>query len=298
MMREQCRHPHNYPYYPGCTLYSKAKNLDRAARLVCQKLGVELQEMPSWNCCGAIYNTAADDLASQVGPLRNLAKASQQGEKLVTLCAACYNVLKRAHNRFLTATETERNRLLDFLDEPFGGEIKVAHLLEVLKQEVGWTRIEGLVKKPLNGVKVAAYYGCLMVRPRDVLNFDNPENPQVMDELTKAIGGTPVDFQFKTECCGGYLVVNRRQIAIQASGRVLDNARDSGAEIIVTTCPLCQYNLEIAALARQAGAAEEKMAILYFTQLLGIALGLEEKDLGFEDNKLNPVPFLKEKGLL
>ncbi len=287
----------SYPYYPGCTLYSKAKNLDRSARLVASRLGIELKEMPSWNCCGAIYNTAVDDLAAQVGPLRNLAKASKEGEKLVTLCAACYNVLKRAHNRLLTATESERNRLLDFLDEPFGGAIEVVHFLEVLKKEIGWEGLKSLVKKPLTGIKVASYYGCLMVRPRDVLNFDSPENPRVMDDMVSAIGAEPVDFQFKTECCGGYLVVNRRTIAVQASRRVLDNARNSGAEIIVTTCPLCQYNLDIAE-AQSGRTGPTGVVTLYFTQLLGISLGLEENELGFEDNKLDPVPFLREKGLL
>ncbi|MEO0004703.1 MAG: CoB--CoM heterodisulfide reductase iron-sulfur subunit B family protein [candidate division WOR-3 bacterium] len=285
-----------FPYYPGCTLYSKAKNLDRCARLAAEKLGMELEEMPSWNCCGAIYNTNSDDLAAQVGPVRNLAKASQQGEKLVTLCAACYNVLKRAGERLnATGFEQDRKRILEFVDEPFERDVEVVHYLEVLK-EIGFEKIKERVIKPLQGLKVASYYGCLMVRPKDVLKFDDPENPIVMDELMAALGALPVRFDFKAECCGGYLVVNRREVANACSLRVVENARTWGAEAIVTTCPLCQYNLESAQLVRLP--AGKRLPVLYFTQILGVALGLGEDDLGFQDNKLDPKPFLKEKGLL
>lgn len=282
-----------YPYYPGCTLYSKARNLDRCGRRAMATLGVELTEMSSWNCCGAIYNTGSDDLAGQVGPIRNLAKASQEGEKLVTLCAACHNVLKRAQERFFAqGNEQERQRLIDFLDEPFTRPVTVVHYLEVLKEDLGWAAIKERVQQPL-GLKVASYYGCLMVRPREVLKFDDPDNPQVMDELMAVLGAEPVRFDFKTECCGGYLVVNRRAVAVECSRRILDNARSWGGEVIVTTCPLCQYNLEIA----QRGQGPV-MPVFYFTQLLGLALGLAPAELGFEDNKLDPVPFLKEKGLI
>lgn len=283
-----------YPYYPGCTLYSKARNLDRCGRLAAARAGFELEELPSWNCCGAIYNTSADDLAAQVGPVRVLAKASQQGRRLVTLCAACYNVLKRANERLhATGFEQDRQRILEFVDEPFAQDVEVVHYLEVLK-ELGWDAIRQQVVRSLNGLKVASYYGCLMVRPREVLKFDDPENPVVMDQLMAALGGEPVRFDFKAECCGGYLVVNRRPVADACSLRVVENARTWGAEAVVTTCPLCQYNLETAQLRRGTILTP----VFYFTQLLGLALGLEPPELGFEDNRLDPVPFLKEKGLL
>ncbi len=259
-------------------------------------VGITLEELPSWNCCGAIYNTGSDDIAGQVGPVRVLAKASQLGEKLVTLCAACYNVLKRAGARLNTpGNELERQRVLEFVDEKMERDVRVVHYLEVLKEDIGWEGVRSRVTKPLNGLKVASYYGCLMVRPKEVLSFDDPENPMVMDGLIAALGGEPVRFEFKAECCGGYLVVNRREVAEECSMRVVDNARNWGAELIVTTCPLCQYNLEIAQKRRRA---EQYLPVLYFTQLLGLALGLSEEELGFEDNKLSPVGFLKGKGLL
>jgi heterodisulfide reductase subunit B2 len=283
-----------YTYYPGCTLYTKARNLDLCARKAAEKVGFELVEMPSWNCCGAIYNAASDDLAAQVGPVRNLAKASQLGDKLVTLCAACHNVLKRVQTRLdQPGNEVESERLKTFVDEKYEKPVKVLHYLEVLKREIGWDKIKEKVTKPLGGLKVASYYGCLMVRPKEVLEFDDPENPQVMDDLMRVLGAEPTRFYFKAECCGGYLVVNRRDVAKSASQKILDNAKAWGAEAIVTTCPLCQYNLD-----RLRVMADGSLPVFYFTQLLGIAVGLAQEELGLEYNAGDPVGFLKAKGLL
>jgi len=283
-----------YTYYPGCTLYTKARNLDLCARKAAEKVGFELVEMPSWNCCGAIYNAASDDLAAQVGPLRNLAKASQLGDKLVTLCAACHNVLKRVADRLSQpGNEVERDRLVAFVDEKFDRPVRVLHYLEVLKNEIGWDKVKEKVTKPLAGLKVASYYGCLMVRPKDVLEFDDPENPQVMDDLMRVLGAVPTRFDFKAECCGGYLVVNRRDVAKSASKKILDNAKVWGAEAIVTTCPLCQYNLD-----KLRVMTDGSIPVFYFTQLLGVAVGLTQDELGLEHNAGDPAGFLKSKGLL
>ena len=283
-----------YVYYPGCTLYTKAKNLDACARKAAARVGFELVEMPSWNCCGAIYNSTTDDLAAQVGPVRNLAKASQLGDKLVTLCAACHNVLKRVDDRlYAPGNEVERDRLTAFVDEKFEHRVQVMHYLEVLKNDIGFDKVKEKVTKPLAGLKVASYYGCLMVRPREVLQFDDPENPQVMDDLMAALGAKPTQFDFKAECCGGYLVVNRRDVARNASKRILDNARARGAESIVTTCPLCQYNVD-----KLRSVGDGTMPVFYFTQLLGLAVGLPVEELGLEYNAFDPRPFLKQKGLL
>jgi heterodisulfide reductase subunit B len=270
-----------YTYYPGCTLYTKARNLDLCARKAAEKVGFELVEMPSWNCCGAIYNAASDDLAAQVGPVRNLAKAS-------------HNVLKRVQNRLdQPGNEVESERLKTFVDEKYERPVKVLHYLEVLKQEIGWDKVKEKVTKPLGGLKVASYYGCLMVRPKDVLEFDDPENPQVMDDLMRVLGAVPTKFDFKAECCGGYLVVNRRDVAKSASKKILDNAKAWGAEAIVTTCPLCQYNLD-----KLRAMTDGSVPVFYFTQLLGVAVGLAQDELGLEHNAGDPAGFLKSKGLL
>ncbi len=283
-----------YVYYPGCTLYTKARSLDLCARKAAEKVGFELAEMPSWNCCGAIYNATSDDLAAQVGSVRNLAKASQIGDKLVTLCAACHNVLKRVQNRLdQSGNEVESERLKTFVDEKFERPVRVLHYLEVLKQEIGWEAIKAKVVKPLAKLKVASYYGCLMVRPKEVLEFDDPEDPQVMDDLMRVLGAEPTRFDFKAECCGGYLVVNRRDVAKSASQTILDNAATWGAEAVVTTCPLCQYNLD-----KLRVVTDGSLPVFYFTQLLGLAVGLGQDELGLEHNAGDPTGFLKAKGLL
>jgi len=297
----------SYPYYPGCTLYTKGKDLDMCARKAAAKVGFELKEMASWVCCGAIYNTSADDFAGRIGAMRNLVRASKMGDKLVTLCAACYNVLKRAGARLEDPEHAEeRRRVLDFIDEPYEQAVTPVHYLEVLKKDIGFAEVQARVTRPLAGLKVASYYGCLMVRPASVLSFDDPEDPQVMDELMRALGAEPTRFDFKAECCGGYLVVNRRDVARDASRRVIENARAWGAEAIVTTCPLCQYNLDKAqdGLGTRSGLpgnpvmSPPSLPVLYFTQLLGLAVGLAEDELGFAHNAADPRPLLASKGLL
>lgn len=287
-------------YYPGCTLFTKARNLDECARKAALRVGFELAEMPSWTCCGAIYNTNVDDLAAQVGPVRNLCRASQIGEKLVTLCAACYNVLKRANDHInAPGNEQTRERLLDFVDEPFERPVSVVHYLDVLKTEIGWERVREVAVRPLAGLRVASYYGCLMVRPREVLDFDDPDNPTVMDDLVSALGGKPVDYDFKTECCGGYLVVSRRPAAVECSRRVIDNIVQAGAEVVVTTCPLCQFNLDVLQKDMAAEQPEfRSIPVFYFTQLLGLAVGLEEAELALDYNHTDARPLLRERGLL
>ena len=258
-------------------------------------MGFKLAEMPSWVCCGAIYNTSEDDFAGRIGAQRNVVRASALGDRLVTLCAACYNVLRRAQARLNDpANAVERRRVLEFLDEPYEREVRVLHYLDVLRTDIGWPALADKVVKPLSGLKVASYYGCLMVRPAAVLDFDDPENPQVMDEFVRTLGGEPVRFDFKAECCGGYLVVNRPEAARDASRRVLDNAKSWGAEAVVTTCPLCQYNLD---KLRKPGKAGE-LPVFYFTQLLGLAVGLPKEELGFDANAVDPVQLLEQKGLL
>ena len=287
-------------YYPGCTLFTKARNLDDCARKAAKRVGFELVEMPSWTCCGAIYNTNSDDLASQVGPVRNLARASQLGDRLVTLCAACYNVLKRANNNLnAKGNEQTRERLLGFIDEEFKKPVSVVHYLDVLKSQIGWERVKQSVVKELGGLKVASYYGCLMVRPREVLDFDDPDNPVVMDELVTSLGGQPIDYDFKTECCGGYLVISRREAAVECSRRIIENISQAGAEVIVTTCPLCQYNLDV--LQKEIAAKQSgfrTIPVFYFTQLLGLAVGLEEAELALDYNQTDARPILRERGLL
>jgi len=289
-----------YPYYPGCTLYTRARSLDSGARKAAARVGIELVEMPAWTCCGATYNTNSDDLAAQLGPVRNLCLASRLGTKLVTLCTMCYNVLKRA-NHALTDPAQEENtrRLLEFVEEEYRPGLEVVHFLQVLRDDVGWTRLKDLVRKPLRGLKVASYYGCQMVRPHRVLHFDDPTNPVMLDDMLRALRAEPVEFDFKTKCCGGYLVVSQRDSAVTCSRRIIENARLMDAEIMTTSCPLCHYNID--ALQKDMAAKDrdfKPMPILYFTKLLGLAMGLEGKELALEYARVDPRPVLRKHELI
>ncbi len=282
-------------YYPGCTLYTKSKNLDLCARETAQILGVELKELETWNCCGAIYSTVQDDLANQVAPIRNLIEAGKISNKLVTLCAACYNVLKRSNrNLFLPENDIYRKRMMNYLDTEYDGKTETVHYLEVLKNEIGFDNLKAKVKTGLAGLKVASYYGCLMLRPSDELNFDDPDNPMMMDHMFTALGAEPVEFPFKGECCGGYVLVDKPEVAVKCSETILESIANAGAECIATTCPLCQYNLD----KFQIPNSKFQIPILYFTQLLGLALNVDQKILNLDNHYIDPKPLLKQKGLL
>ncbi|MBS4016309.1 MAG: CoB--CoM heterodisulfide reductase iron-sulfur subunit B family protein [Candidatus Latescibacteria bacterium] len=283
-------------YYPGCTLYTKSKNLDLCARETAQILGVELKELETWNCCGAIYSTVQDDLANQVAPIRNLIEAQKISNKLVTLCAACYNVLKRSnHNLFLPENDIYRRRMMNFLDTEYDGKTETVHYLEVLKNDIGFENLKTKVKTNLDGLKVASYYGCLMLRPSDELNFDDPDNPTMMDDMFAALGAEPVEFPFKGECCGGYVLVDKPDVATRCSQTILESIVDAGADCVATTCPLCQYNIDN---QQKLMSKQFNLPVFYFTQLLGLALNVDQKILNLDNHYIDPKPLLKQKGLL
>lgn len=254
-------------YFPGCTLKTKAKDLDRYARLSAAALGVDMQEIPEWQCCGAVYPTAQDEIATKLAAIRALDYAKHNGGKLLTLCSACHNVLKRVNDDMKNDREIrfKANNYLA-LDEPYCGETQVVHYLEMLKSDVGFDNIAKKVVKPLDK-KVGAYYGCLLLRPSKVMAFDNAENPSILEDFLRAIGGSPVFYAMRNECCGAYVSLKNNQLAQKNAKRIIQNATAHGAEALVTACPLCLYNL------RKNGG--DKLPVVYFTELLAQALGVE-----------------------
>lgn len=288
------------PYYPGCTLSTKAKGLDETARAAASALGIEFVELPKWTCCGAAFPLVTDDVMAMVAPTRNLIYANKEGEKLVTLCSFCYNALKRA-NRTVRENPEKRDKLNDFIEEKYEGGVKVVHLLEVLRDEIGFKNLRERIKKDLGGLKVAPYYGCLLLRPSDEMGFDDPEDPHIFEEFLQALGCEVVSFPYKTECCGSYLSVSPEtsEVVAKRTHSILSSALRNGADAIATTCPLCHFNLdqkqdEVAAKHREF----TKIPILYFTQLLGLCMGIEEKLHHFEKHFVDPRPLLEDKGLL
>jgi heterodisulfide reductase subunit B len=287
-------------YYPGCTLKTRAKNFETSALAVMSALGINLVELPRWNCCGTVYSLAEDDLIHHVAAVRNLIRVKEQGKnKVVTLCAFCYNTLKRA-NLVMKDSPDKRYAINTFMDEEpdYAGEVEIVHLLQVLRDDVGWEKVAGRVKHPLKDLKIAGYYGCTLLRPQSVA-IDNVERPTILRDLLKVLGGTAVDFPFATECCGAFQIVNNRDIITERTSAILGSAVKNGAEAIAVSCPLCEYNLrQTQSSTKQPQSGVPAMPTLYFTQLMALAFGLEPAVCGFEENSTETRDWLKNKGLI
>ena len=258
-----------YNYYPGCTLSTKAKQLDLYARKSAQALGFTLAELEDWQCCGAVYPLAEDEIAARLSSVRSLA-AAKDG-KLVTLCSACHHVLKRvnadmAKNKVINE---KVNRYLQ-LPKPYNGETAVIHYLEILRDELGFAALADRVSKPLTGRKIGAYYGCLLLRPAGVMQFDDPENPTILEDFIKALGAEPVVYDYRNECCSGYAALENKESAENMVDQIVASAQAKGAEELITACPLCSYNLTVNATGQQ-------LPVQYFTELLAEALGIKEE---------------------
>ena len=259
-----------YSYYPGCTLRTKAKDLDAYARASAKVLGFELEEIENWQCCGGGYPLGTDEIATKLSSVRALNEAKEKGRDLVTLCSACHHVIKRV-NDDMKNVEDIRTRANNYmqLEEPYAGETTVLHFLEVLRDRVGFDTLKEKVVNPLKGKKIGAYYGCLLLRPGKIMAFDNPENPSVIEDFIRAIGAEPVIYPYRNECCGGYISLKEKEMAENMSKKVTDSAKGFGAEMLITACPLCLYNLK--------KNGNQTLPVYYFTELLAEALGVKEE---------------------
>ncbi len=259
-----------FSYFPGCTLKNKAKELDFYARRCAEILGVTLEEIEEWQCCGGVFTTSKDELATKLSSVRALKKAAEKNQPLVTVCSACHNVIKQTNHAMQTNADLAGrvNRYMG--DEGYDGSANVLHYLELLRDVVGFDKIKEKVVKPLKDRKIAPYYGCLLLRPNKIMAMDDAENPQILEDFLRAIGATSVYYAYRNECCGGYVAVENRELAKQKSKTVADCAKTNGAEAIVTACPLCKYNLE------KSGT---QLPVLYFTELLAEALGVKEEEV-------------------
>lgn len=294
------------PYFPGCTLKTTAKNFEISALEVSKVLDIELIELPKWNCCGTVTSLTSDDLMHHLAPIRDLIRVEEMNEsglvdnefRVVALCTMCFNVLKRSNQRIKERPD-EFKKLNDFmyLEKDYQGKVEVIHYMELLR-DLDFSKVSEKVKKPLKGLKVSPYYGCLMLRPKEV-GIDDPESPTIQGDLLSSIGAEVIDNPFKTRCCGSYQTVRDKYAVAELAYDIITRARKNGAEMITSSCPLCLFNLA----DRQKEVMErhpefEPMPVLYFTQLMALAFGLDEKYFGFEDNFIDPRPLLREKGLL
>lgn len=248
-----------YWYYPGCTLKAAAAAFERSAFACAEQLGIIMQELPQWQCCGGVSVMAKDEIAPRLAAIRALEAC--HGQPLVTLCSACHNVMKQT-NYDLNRYPELRNSANSYLDTEYNGTTKVLHFLEILRDEVGFDRIKQQVTAPLTGKKIAPYYGCLLLRPGKVMALDDPEQPRILSDFLSALGAEPVAFPLWNECCGGYGVAQDQELCRIQREKTAASAKEWGAEAMITACPLCYYHI-----------SQTAMPVFYFTELLEQALG-------------------------
>ncbi|OGO14487.1 MAG: heterodisulfide reductase subunit B [Chloroflexi bacterium RBG_16_48_7] len=279
-----------YVYYPGCSGTTTAAEYNQSAIAVCKTLGIELAEMPDWNCCGATSAHSTNYALSHALSGRNLAIAEKQGLDIAVICPSCYSRLKDTQNAVKHGKIS--SKAMEYLiEKPYEAKSDVRHLLDLVTNVVGLDTVKSLVKKPLKGLRVVCYYGCYLVRPPELTGFDNTENPTSMDRLMESLGAEAVDWRGKVECCGGSLSLTDREKVQRLSTDIAGAAIEVNADVIVTACGLCQSNLE----SRQK--LKKPVPAIYFTELMGLAFGLDPEPW-FKKHLVDPHKVLKEHNLL
>ena len=265
-----------------------------------KEFGIEMEELPRWNCCGTVFSLASDDLMHHIAPIRILLRTRESGsDSLVTLCSMCYHTLKLSNIRVKEKPdELEKINNLMYKEEiTYDGKVTVYHLLSLLKEKIGFEKIKERIKVDLSDLKVAPYYGCLLLRPQEVSIDPSMENPTIMSEFIQALGAVPVEFPHQTECCGAYLTVGEKDLVTERSHEILQSAKKRGADLIMSSCPLCQFNLDDRQKEVKNKFPEfEEIPVLYFTQLLAFAMGLDKEGLRFDLNYVNPSTVFKYGG--
>jgi heterodisulfide reductase subunit B len=284
------------PFFPGCTLKTSALNFEESTLAVARQLGIELAEIPRWNCCGTVFSLTSDDLIHHVGPVRILVRAmemiresgSEDEHRLVTLCSMCFNTLKRSNQRVRENPE-DLKKINDFMDqeEDYDGKVVVTHFLELVR-EMGFDKVRKNVKASLKDLKVFPYYGCMLLRPAEA-GIDDPEDPSILEDLISALGAEPVDSPFKKVCCGSYQTVTNREAVRDLVHDILTHAQKAGAESVITSCPLCAFNLDnVQEDIKQRYPEFTEIPVLYFSQLMAVAFGLGDDVCRFDLNFIDP----------
>jgi heterodisulfide reductase subunit B2 len=288
----------NYAYYPGCSLHASAEEYDLSIRELFKALHIGLQEVPDWFCCGASPAHNVDELLSLSLCAKNLELAEKIHGDLAVACAACFSRLKFTQHT-LGKNEAKRNQVEKAIDAPVSLSGKVKHLVDILAHDFGLERLAAAVKKPLSGLTIACYYGCLLTRPPDVPDLDECEAPTIMENLLGSVGAATVSWTHRMECCGANFTLSRPGVVIQLTNAILDSARAADADCVVVACPLCHGNLDIRQREiERIYKTKYGMPVFYITQLVGLAVGLSADKLGLEALIVDPMPLLKKKGLL
>ncbi len=287
-----------YIYYPGCAQEGTAKEYDMSLRMVMKRLGSSFEEPDDWSCCGSTPAHTVDDTLAAALAARNLGLVEKMGASMVTTpCPACLAALKRAHIRMQQSPEF-KDAVNDLLDEPYNVSVTTKSNLQIIYEDFSLDEMAQLVTHALPGLKVACYYGCILNRPPEIAEFDDPENPVAMDRILKAMGVDVVDFAFKTECCGAAFGVTKREMVNQLTAKVLSMALDAGANCIAVACPLCQQNLDLRQeQVNKTTNSSFEIPILYFTQIMGLLFGYKPDDLGLDKLIVSPDKIVKSRVL-
>jgi heterodisulfide reductase subunit B len=287
-----------YSYYPGCSLHASAAEYDLSTRELFKALKIGLTEIPDWFCCGATPAHNVDELLSLSLCAKNLELAGKVEGDLAVACAACFSRLKTTQH-VLVESDVKRKQVEKAIDSPVKLDGNVKHLLDILARDLGLERLASAVNKPLSGLKVACYYGCLLTRPTDVPNLDCVEAPTIMEDVLKAVGAETVNWTHRLECCGANFTLSRPGVVIQLTNAILASAKAAGADCVMVACPLCHGNLDIRQKEIEGVFnTEYGLPVFYLTQLVGLAVGLGTDKLGLDAMMVNPMPLLKEKQLL
>ena len=258
-------------YYPGCTVRAqKEDGFEQESLAILAALGIQAQELEEWECCGAVYPMAQDEYVGLLASVRALNQTeTEEREGLLTLCSACYHVLKRVNVRMENDEEAQK-RVGNYLEMDYKGQTKVYHLMEVLRDLVGLNRLKEAVTEPLDGEKIASYYGCLFLRPQKEISLVDGENPQLMEDIVRSLGAEPVAYPYSTDCCGSYHTCQEEGVSRQMSLKLVKSAKKAGATQMITACPLCKYNLE---KCQENMKKDEKLPIYYMTVPIAEAMG-------------------------
>jgi heterodisulfide reductase subunit B2 len=277
-----------YAYYPGCSAHSTARDMHESSIAVARSLGVELVELKGWTCCGATAAHETDRVLAAALPSANLVLAKKSGLDMVVNCAACYNRMKSANHEIISSPSM-RQEVSTAIGSQYDGSVKVRHLVEVLLEDIGVTGLHKKFKHSLNELKVACYYGCLLVRPPEVMNFDDPEDPTSLDRLVTAMGGESLEWPYKVECCGGGLNLTRTDVLVKLSAQIIEAALACGADCIAVACPMCQSSLDLRQKDIEKAAGKRfNLPVVYISQLLGLCLDIPPKELGLGRLMVDP----------
>ena len=288
-------------YYPGCTMKTTCAAAEQTAHTVADAVGYELDELEYWNCCGTVFQLTDDSIMQHVGSMRNLVRAEQAGhDRLTTLCSICYNTMRRVGDLY-NSDRDKRERLTAFMDdeEEYSGKVEMTHFLSLLDSEEALEKLKSAVEISFEELKVMGYYGCLLLRPEELALADR-ENPQLLERIIRVTGAEPVEAPFRTECCGSYKTVDSPDFVAERTYQILSDAANRDADLVITACPLCQFNLDDRQReVEEAYAAFKTLPVVYFTQFLHIALGGDPEKAGFDDHYADPSPvferYLKSK---